>query len=31
MGGGVVKEMDPVRLRTDNTTAVRPEQQQAAR
>ncbi len=30
MGGGVVKEMDPVRLRTDNNP-VRPEQAQAAR
>ena len=30
MGGGVVKEMDPVRLRTDNNP-VRPEQAQAGR
>ncbi len=30
MGGGVVKEMDPVRLRTD-TNPVRPEQSQAIR
>ncbi|MBL7939694.1 MAG: polymer-forming cytoskeletal protein [Flavobacteriales bacterium] len=30
MGGGVVKEMDPVRLRTDNNP-VRPEQSQAIR
>jgi cytoskeletal protein CcmA (bactofilin family) len=30
MGGGVVKEMDPVRLRTENATA-RTEPQQAVR
>lgn len=29
MGGGVVKEMDPVRLRTDNNPVARPEQQAA--
>jgi len=29
MGGGVVKEMDPVRLRTENNPVTRPEQQAA--